>query len=86
MGGLLSCMGGGDYGVGVLVDVDIFSWGVFLGKYGGAALHIDLIVISSRIFMDSLPVFRELLLFGYLAESFLMLLEFGIGIGDEISL
>jgi hypothetical protein len=57
-----------------------------LGKYGGAALHIDLIVISSRIFMDSLPVFRELLLFGYLAESFLMLLEFGIGIGDEISL
>jgi hypothetical protein len=79
-------MGGGDDSVGVLVDVYIFTGGVFLGKDGGAALHVDLIVVPSGIFMDGLTVLGELFFFRDVAESFLMLLEFGIGIGDEIGL
>lgn len=55
-----------------------------MGKDGGAALHVDLIVVASGIFMDGLTVFWELFFLRDVAESFLMLLEFGIGIGDEI--
>ena len=77
-------MGGLHHCVRVLVHVDIFPRGAFLRKYGSTAMHIDFLIVACGIFMDGLTVFMMLFFFGDVSESFLMLLVFGVGIGDEI--
>lgn len=57
-------MWGGYHSIGILVDVDIFPGGCFLGQYGGTALHINLIKVPGGIFMYGLSVLMKFLFFG----------------------
>lgn len=69
----------------VLVEVDVFAGGVFLWEDGGAALHIDFIVVPGGVFMDGLPELVEgFFVPGDVTESFFLFFDFLSRVGDEV--